>query len=1098
MSKLREQYNRRIEKIIQEDRPTIPPIGTNHVDNEWLDTDIYQSELSINLSNGSLFTSDGMSIIELNKLDQIIEGLILSKKSYLENTITVSDGTILINGKKYAHKSIENDIILETFQSQYYKIIFIYASASNIIADGYPENSGINKIEFKTKEVLGTLSEPNGIYSYVINNNIENPENSILIGCVLMPPNDSPNYLYPISISDVNSIYPKFSISPSEFFKSFYFKVMHYKYSSLYLPNTFIIDDATNTIYLSKKTFYSNQVSILNDIELENIVPLHTGEDLEHEVKNGTNIGNGTGVFKEKVDQILQFRSLISDDLNILLNDNETEIILNANTNNILKGLTNIGNGIGIYTDRNDGIASLLSLTGGTNINIELVDNTIKIYAENIGHEYNCTNIGNGLQIYKGILDTTFQFKTLNLTNGLTGISTYNTIEISGENFIADGENIGSGPHYIYKGKQNGKMEFAGLSAGNNINIQESENTIVISLTGDMGTIIGGTNIGSTGYGVFNNVSNGNMQFNNISGTDTIELTLLDNTIYISSTVQSGMQGERGFQGFQGPSGINGINGINGNQGFQGPMGYQGIAGPQGYGLTGFQGPMGPSGSTKIIKVIDVYDKYGSQSIEYGYPKNIIFGDVSNNTSSGTFLHNISTGSITILESGFYNFEYIISVNFGNYEYPYILKSYLYNKKNDEKISNSIVYMSAIPKNKTNGTSVGILKMMCEKGDEFQVYCELEQGSIVKTLPNSSSFKITKLEEGYGPQGPIGPTGEGSYNDPDYSDPEHYLNDGTLIYHIDDNKIVSCVDEYMLPLEMDDYNYFNGNENYPVLGVKNNCLKNIVFWGNFKMNNLLKINHYEFEHSTFNGTLELENCTYIGHNAFKNSSFTNLIIPNAIFIGDEIFTNSQFTGEFNCPNLSSVGYSAFRNSQFTGEFNCPNVSYVGTSAFQNSQFTGTFNCPNVSSVGTSAFENSQFTGTFNCPNVSYVGYSAFENSLFTGEFNCPNLTQIYDYAFTSSQFTGDFNCPNLSSVGYSAFENSQFTGEFNCPNVSYVGASAFQNSNFTTITIGSNVSLATDCIGAHSAEFISDYNANGQMGGTYIWNSETNHWVYQV
>ncbi len=77
MSKLREQYNRRIEKIIQEDRPTIPPIGTNHVDNEWLDTDIYQSELSINLSNGSLFTSDGMSIIELNKLDQIIEGLIL-------------------------------------------------------------------------------------------------------------------------------------------------------------------------------------------------------------------------------------------------------------------------------------------------------------------------------------------------------------------------------------------------------------------------------------------------------------------------------------------------------------------------------------------------------------------------------------------------------------------------------------------------------------------------------------------------------------------------------------------------------------------------------------------------------------------------------------------------------------------------------------------------------------------------------------------------------------------------------------------------------------------------------------------------------------
>ena len=90
-----------------------------------------------------------------------------------------------------------------------------------------------------------------------------------------------------------------------------------------------------------------------------------------------------------------------------------------------------------------------------------------------------------------------------------------------------------------------------------------------------------------------------------------------------------------------------------------------------------------------------------------------------------------------------------------------------------------------------------------------------------------------------------------------------------------------------------------------------------------------------------------------------------------------------------------------------------------------------------------------------------------------------------------------FNCPNLTTVGNYAFGNSIFTGVFECPNLTSVGQYAFRSSNFTTITIGANATLGTGCIGAHSAEFINDYAANGKLAGTYVWDSNTQHWIYQ-
>jgi len=66
------------------------------------------------------------------------------------------------------------------------------------------------------------------------------------------------------------------------------------------------------------------------------------------------------------------------------------------------------------------------------------------------------------------------------------------------------------------------------------------------------------------------------------------------------------------------------------------------------------------------------------------------------------------------------------------------------------------------------------------------------------------------------------------------------------------------------------------------------------------------------------------------------------------------------------------------------------------------------------------------------------------------------------------------------------------------PLCTYIGSGALFKSNFTQITIGANAVLETDCIGAHSAEFIQDYEDNGRLAGTYVWDEVSGHWIYQT
>ena len=195
--------------------------------------------------------------------------------------------------------------------------------------------------------------------------------------------------------------------------------------------------------------------------------------------------------------------------------------------------------------------------------------------------------------------------------------------------------------------------------------------------------------------------------------------------------------------------------------------------------------------------------------------------------------------------------------------------------------------------------------------------------------------------------------------------------------------------------------------------------------------------------------------------------------------------------------VNYIDKKVLRDVKWTGAFNMKNLIKINNNEFYNGKFTGILNLPVCIKIGDSAFYYSKFTGNCNLPVCEYIDYSAFFYSLFNSTINLPVCEYVGDNAFYNSVFTGDFNCPNLKTIGVQSFYYSKFTGDFNCPNLQAVGQYAFYRSVFDTITIGANATLGTGCIGAHSAEFINDYAASGKLAGTYVWDSNTQHWIYQ-
>jgi len=91
--------------------------------------------------------------------------------------------------------------------------------------------------------------------------------------------------------------------------------------------------------------------------------------------------------------------------------------------------------------------------------------------------------------------------------------------------------------------------------------------------------------------------------------------------------------------------------------------------------------------------------------------------------------------------------------------------------------------------------------------------------------------------------------------------------------------------------------------------------------------------------------------------------------------------------------------------------------------------------------------------------------------------------------FFDKKYNGNCIMPKVGFIDIMSFFNSNFNGTLYIPRCHYVGNAAFFHSNFSKIIIGKNVFLDFYCIGAHSDEFIRDYQANKKLAGRYILNS---------
>jgi hypothetical protein len=648
MSLLVTNFIRRIEKLISS-RATVPLPGTDHINDTWLNTDIYPGELSIELSKGSLYTTDGVDIIELNRENLILYGLELSKPTSGLLKLGVSSGYAVINGITYFHTTTGTDINISANVGANPNLVFVYAQASSATGASGPLLSVIYT------SISGT-ADPNGVYASVADyENIPTPPaNSLLLGTALLYPGATGYDLFPLSVAKLGDYYPKFSVTPSEFLRQTVKDVSAYSLTQLYFPGQFVIDDNSNTIYLSKKTFVSDYSSIANDITNSNLFPLGGSGTGGTASMTALNLGTGLGVYKTTVGTQFQFRTLgvTGSGLTLAYSGSTDEILIGLSFSSFVTQMQNIGTGATVfsgYTGATGNIAQLRAISAGSNVTVGLSGSDILISVPAIGSTAQGVNLGAGASadIYAGMSGANLSFRRIAFGAGITGSQTSDTIFLSSTGEANRGANVGGASGLIYGGLSGTDLRFRSLTAGSNITITTIGDMISIGASVSGGTT-NGIAIGATGATVgqiYAGMSGSDILFRSITegpgiavGNDGSGNVVIASTVVDGTQGPQGASGSLGATGAQGPqgTGFTGATGIDGADGFQGPQGATGT------GLQGAQGAQGAAGAVSVpnapMRYFDAYDYSAGWTVNAGSNIFIPFSTTRYNSDAALFV----------------------------------------------------------------------------------------------------------------------------------------------------------------------------------------------------------------------------------------------------------------------------------------------------------------------------------------------------------------------------------------------------------------------------------------------------------------------------
>lgn len=160
---------------------------------------------------------------------------------------------------------------------------------------------------------------------------------------------------------------------------------------------------------------------------------------------------------------------------------------------------SNLGTGTGIFKQKTGVDLELYSIKGGTNVSVGLVGNEIVIDSTDTGEANTASNVGTGEGVFKQKTGVDLEFKTIKAGSNITLNSSANEIEIVGTGGGNPLINIGTGSQ-IWKGLNLGNNEIRTLTTPNteitlttNANDIEIKNEHIVNINNlNVGSNIGG------------------------------------------------------------------------------------------------------------------------------------------------------------------------------------------------------------------------------------------------------------------------------------------------------------------------------------------------------------------------------------------------------------------------------------------------------------------------------------------------------------------------------------------------------------------------------------------------------------------------------
>lgn len=256
------------------------------------------------------------------------------------------------------------------------------------------------------------------------------------------------------------------------------------------------------------------------------------------ETNDGDNVGTGTiEWFKQKNGVNLEFRTFdeitSGDSLNpfgrITFSSADTGDTILIGTTAELNTAANVGAGSGIYKEKVDEEFKFKTLVAGTGVTLTPGTDTIQIDATGAGGgEVNtASNVGTGAGLFKQKTGVDLEFKSL-IFSGATVTENTNDVTVTLPTPVSyTMSNIGTGNGQVYSSLVSNDFKLRKIKAGSNVSVITSGDDIIVSASSGTGETNTASNYGTDGVGPYDSKSGVNLRFRNLASVhDGLTITL--------------------------------------------------------------------------------------------------------------------------------------------------------------------------------------------------------------------------------------------------------------------------------------------------------------------------------------------------------------------------------------------------------------------------------------------------------------------------------------------------------------------------------------------------------------------------------------------